>query len=236
MSPERCLRFGASLAALLLCAAGLGGCIGGGLHSNQPQQQQYLLSTPAAPETSGTAPDASHPLDTALSVQVLLPAAAPGLEGDGIAVLREGGQLDYYTGVRWAAAVPQMLQALAIASLRQRGHFALVESDSAPFAANWVLQLELTHFEADDAGGGPPTVRVGLIATLGQRNARRAVMTLSVDTHALAQADRMHAVVAAFQSATDEALQEIATRLEPSAATTSGTAAAGQSVARSASR
>ncbi|HWG76077.1 MAG TPA: ABC-type transport auxiliary lipoprotein family protein [Steroidobacteraceae bacterium] len=227
MTPGRYWRFVSSRAALLLCAVSLGGCIGAGLHSNQPQSQQYLLSafgaagavdaatanTDAANEAPAAAPAGA--LDAARSLEVLLPAAAPGLEGDGIAVLRAGGRLDYYTGAHWAAAAPQMLQTLAIETLRRQGRFALVESDSAPFAANWELQLELTHFEADYAGSGPPTVHVGLIATLGERSARRAVTTLSIETHAVAQDDRMHAVVAAFQSATREALQEIGTRLAP---------------------
>lgn len=223
----RCLRRPSFVLAcgLLTAAAGLSGCISGGLHSSQPQQQQYLLSLAAAPGAdalksvaaadAGTAPAAPGGLDAARSLQVLLPAAAPGLEGDGIAVLRPGGQLDDYTGARWAAPAPQMLQTLAIESLRRAARFSLVESDSAPFAADWVLRLELTHFEADYAGDGPPTVRVGLVATLGQRNARRAVVNLTVDTHAPAQADRMHAVVAAFESATRQALQQLAQRLAP---------------------
>jgi hypothetical protein len=47
-------------------------------------------------------------------------------------------------------------------------------------------------------------------------------MTLSIDTHTRAQADRMHDVVAAFQSATSQALHEISTRLAP--ATSPGSA------------
>lgn len=212
-------------------ALGLGGCFSGGFHSSQPLQQQYLLSWSAAAAKRGSAAsaDSSAPagsLAAARSLEVLLPSAAPGLAGDGIAVLRPGQQLDYYNGARWAASAPLMLQTLAVEALRQQGRFSLVESDSAPFAADWVLQLELTHFESDDAGGGgAPTVRVGLMATLGQRTARRAVMTLTVDTHAVAQADRMGAVVAAFQSATDEALQQVAERLAPES--TPGSAAAG---------
>jgi cholesterol transport system auxiliary component len=234
MKLKRHLRVGFTYAALLTCAAGLGGCIGGGLHSNQPQQEEYLLRAPGAAAETGAGSTARAPstaLDAARSLEVLLPAAAPGLEGDGIAVLRAGGQLDYYTGARWAAAAPQMLQNLAIETMRQQGRFALVESDGAPFAANWVLQLELTHFEADYSGDGPPTVQVGLIAILGQRSARQAVMTLSIDTHARAQADRQHDVVAAFQSATSQALQEISARLAPAAPAASEAPASGESAA-----
>ncbi len=194
-------------------------------HSNQPLQQQYLLrwspatATGVAPAVSATTePAAAAPagsLDASHSLEVLLPTAAPGLDGDGIAVLRAGQRLDYYSGARWAASVPQMLQTLSVEALRQQRRFALVESDTTPFAADWVLELQLTHFEADYTGAGAPTVRVGLVCTLGRRSGRRAVMTLSIDTQASASADRMQAVVAAFQSAASEALRQIAAVSRP---------------------
>ena len=206
-------------AGLLAGAAALGGCVTGGLHSSQPPQARYLLSLASVPgAAAASADDSSAAVDdlaAARSLRVLLPAAAPGLDGDGIAVLHPGGQLDDYAGARWAAPAPQMVQTLAIESLRRTGHFSLVQSDSAPFEADWVLQLELTHFEADYAQAGPPTVRVALVATLGQRSARRAVMTLTIDTHALAQSNRMHAVVDAFESATRQALRQLDARLAP---------------------
>jgi cholesterol transport system auxiliary component len=130
-------------------------------------------------------------------------------------VLHSGGRLDYYSGVRWAAPAPQMLQGLVVQALRARGQFALVESDAAPFTADWVLQVELSHFEAEYPDAGPPTVQVELLCTLGQRGERRAVTTLSAQAHVLATADRMSAVVDAFQRATREALQQLAAQLSP---------------------
>lgn len=208
---------------LLGLTLGLAGCLSAGLHSKEPPQQQYLLSWPAPTgDTAGlAAPTAavSASLDAARSLQVLVPTTAPGLAGDGIALLRPAGQLDYYSGARWGASAPQMLQTLAIQALRQRGRFSLVQSDSAAFEAGWVLQLELTHFEADYAGDAAPTIRVAMVGTLGQRSDRRAVLTLSLQTSAQATANRMSAVVAAFQAASTEALRQLADRVQPPAAT-----------------
>jgi len=209
----------ASVVTIAIACAVLAGCLSGGFHSNQPTQQEYLLrwaGTSAAP--TALPPEATSALAADLTLEVLLPTASPELEGDGIAVLRAGGRLDYYSGARWAAPAPQMLQGMAVEALRAGGRFSWVEEDGAPFAANWVLEVELAHFEAEYDDAGPPTVRVGLVCTLGQRGARRAVATFAVQSQAMASADRMGAVVDAFQRATSEALSQLASRLAPTPA------------------
>jgi len=213
-----------------MLTAPLSACIG--LHSNQPVQQQYLLSLPSAPAAAapGAAPAApaapgaaSAPSAAADTLQVLAPVAAPGLATDGIAVLRPGQRLDYYTGARWAVPAPMMLQTLAIQSLRRQGHFSLVEAEGGPFAARYLLNVELTHFEADYGGNGgtasAPTVRVSLVCTLGERVGRSVVTTLTINSSVEAVADRMSAVIAAFQQATGAALTRMARQIEPVAAT-----------------
>lgn len=198
-----------------------------GFNSNQLPQQTYVLklgdavSAAAAPSgapavTQGT----SDPVDT--SLEVLLPSADAGLSGEGIAVLHGGERLDYYSGARWAAPAPALLQALVIEALRRDGRFALVEPDTGPFEAAYLLSLELTHFEADYEASGPPTVRVELICALGRRSGRHVLESFTVAGTATAGADRMQAVVGAFEEATNAALAQLAARLRspaPTAAT-----------------
>jgi cholesterol transport system auxiliary component len=205
-----------SVVAIAIACAAQAGCLSGGFHSNQPTQQEYLLRWAGAPAaTAASPPDATSALAVDRTLEVLLPTSSPGLEGDGIAVLRAGERLDYYSGARWAAPAPQMLQGLAVEALRSGGRFSWVEGDGAPFAADWVLEVELAHFEAQYDDAGPPTVKIGLVCTLGQRGARRAVATFAVQAQAVASADRMGAVVDAFQRATSGALNQVASRLAP---------------------
>ncbi|HXL98273.1 MAG TPA: ABC-type transport auxiliary lipoprotein family protein [Steroidobacteraceae bacterium] len=184
----------------------LAGC-SGGLKSNLPQSQVYVLrptwSAPAASVPAASAPAAG-------TVQVTLPLAAAGLATDGIVALRSGERLDYYSGARWAGAAPGMLQTLAIDALRGSNKFAMVESDAGPFASEYVLSLELRHFEAEYTGAGPPTVHVALVCTLGKRGNRDVIVSFSAESKLTADADRMQAVVAAFERATGDALSQIA--------------------------
>jgi ABC-type uncharacterized transport system auxiliary subunit len=193
---------------LLAALTALPGCFSG-LNSKTPAPQRYLLQ---AQLTSAAAPARS-----AASVQVLRPSAAPGLAGSGIAVLRSGSRLDFYSNADWAADVPVALQGLIIDALRMAGGFATVESDSGPFAAQYVLSLDLEHFEASYEQAGPPTVQVTLICTLGRRSDRSVLVSFTAQGTARADADRMQAVIAAFERATSEALSQVAQSVVPPA-------------------
>ena len=181
----------------------LAGC-SGLFNSNVPLSQVYVLrpTWPAAGVPTAAATEPS-------TVQVMLPQAVPGLASDNIIVLRSGERLDHYRGARWPAAAPGLLQALAIEALRTAHRFAMVESDAGPFAADYVLSLELTHFEVEYTGAGAPTVHVALVCSLGRRGSRDVIASFSADSRVTAAADRMQPVVAAFERATGEALSQL---------------------------
>ncbi len=212
----RCIACLASRAALIPAAAALmalPSCVSG-LHSRIPPQQRYVLQS--APASAQLAEPSAAPLSTA-SVQVLRPSAAPGLEQDGIAVMRAGRRLDFYTDARWAARAPAMLQALVLDSLRQAGRFAAVESDAEPCAARYVRSLDLQHFEAVYDNAGPPNIRVTLVGTLGRRSDRVVIASFTAHSEVKADADRMQAVIAAFDQATGQALTQLAANIAPPA-------------------
>ena len=201
----------AAAASVLLLAA-----CSGILKSHLPLSQIYVLrpTWPAPAGATSAAPPAAG------TVQVTLPLATAGLATDGIVVLRSGQRLDYYSGARWAAAAPGMLQSLAIDAVRASNRFAMVESDAGPFPSDYVLILELRHFEAEYTGSGPPTAHVALVCTLGRRGNRELIISFTTDSQATASADRMQAVVAAFERATGDVLTQMAANLAlPAAAT-----------------
>ena len=214
-----------TLAAPLACLL-LAGC-SSWLKSNVPVSQVYVLrptwSAGAATSSAATTSAATTPAATPMAItastaaaptatlQVEFPIAAPGLATDGIAVLRSGERLDYYSAARWAGAAPGMLQMLAIDALRATHRFTMVESDAGPFGSEYVLSLELDHFEAEYSSAGPPTVHVALVGTFGKRGSREVLASVAADSRVSADADRLQAVVAAFERATGDALSQLAT-------------------------
>jgi cholesterol transport system auxiliary component len=207
-----------AVAAMSLLVAGCAG-----LHSNQAPTQIYMLAAapaaaPASAASDGAAsasPLASGTVSGSVTVQVRRPLAAPGLDTDQIALLRDGQRLDYYASSRWPAALPDLLQTLAIDALRASGRFRAVQPDATAFAADDVLQIEIRHCEVVYSPDGSPVVHVQLLATLGHQGDRSLVSSVTAESDAPATANRMQSVVAAFQDAVNRSLTQLAAGLAP---------------------
>ena len=173
--------------ALLMVA----GC--GGFHSNQPATQVYTLDPVYAPSKAEAAGSGAEPAG----------AAAAGGSGSGhrahcaCGAVRSGWITTRAS--RWPAPLPDFLQSLAIEALRASGKYRSVQSDRAAFAADQVLQIEIRRFQAEYAGEGAPVVHVQLLATLGHRNDRSVLASVSAESSVPAAENRMQSVVAAFQ-------------------------------------
>jgi ABC-type uncharacterized transport system auxiliary subunit len=192
------------------------GCAG--LHSNQAPTQIYVLASApvAAPASAAsTAVVTDGVASGSVTVQVRRPLAAPGLDTDQIALLRDGQRLDYYASSRWPAALPDLLQTLAIDALRAAGRFRAVQPDATAFLADDVLQIEIRHCEVVYPPEGTPVVHVQLLATLGHQGDRSLVSTVTAESDVPAAANRMQSVVAAFQDAVTRSLTQLAAGLAP---------------------
>ena len=207
----------AAIAALTLSA----GCAG--FHSNEAVPQIYTLAynAPANSPASGNPPAPGSvatpgiPVTSAATVQVLRPLAAPGLDTDQIALLRDAQRLDYYAASHWPAPLPDLLQTLAVDALRASGRYRAVQPDGTAFTADQVLQIEIRHCEVEYAPDGSPVVHVQLLATLGHQGDRSLLGSVSAEGEVPAAANRMQSVVAAFQDAVSRSLTQLAAGLAP---------------------
>jgi cholesterol transport system auxiliary component len=210
----------AAIAALTLAA----GCAG--LHSNEAVPQIYTLALTAPAGSATSAGPGAPAIPTALggpaagavTVQVLRPLAAPGLDTNQIALLRDTQRLDYYAASRWAAPLPDLLQTLAVDALRASGRFRAVQPDATAFIADEVLQIEIRHCEVEYSPDGSPVVHVQLLATLGLRADRALLASFTAESRKSASANRMQPVIAAFQDAVGEALNQLAAQPTPAPA------------------
>jgi cholesterol transport system auxiliary component len=176
----------------------------GVFESDLAAPQSYVLRLPPA-----AVPQANS---TAGRLTVQRPEAGPGLESERIALLRSEQRFDFYAASRWAAPAPDVVQSAIIDTLRGTGTFSAVLDDSAPYAARYSLRCTLRRFEADyTRGGGAPTVFVVLDCTLGRHRDRELLASFTAQGSAKAAEDRLNAVVAAFESATAAAMNELGT-------------------------
>jgi cholesterol transport system auxiliary component len=201
-------------ALLIACAAlAVTGCTGL-FHSTAAPEQTYLLRAPAPPAAAAPAapPGAALASPAALpSIRVSQPAADPGLDSSRIILVQADHRLNFYSGSRWAGPVPDLLEALTVETLRASGGWQSVQDADSPFPSDYLLRIRVRRFEADYTGGGPaPEVHVVLDCVVGVREGREVLASFVAQGTATAAADRMSAVVAAFEQATDEALNSLA--------------------------
>lgn len=199
------------LAFAALLAAPLAAC-SGFLHSNAQPEQTYYLRAPLG-TAAGTAEGgaAAAPQTPSASLRVGHPLADPGLDNAHIMLVQADHRMDFYVGSRWPAPVPDVIESLAVQTLRAAAQWASVEDSHSPFPTSYLLQLTVRRFDADYTGGGAaPEVHVVLDCILGRREGREVVATFVASGTASASANRLSQVVAAFEQATGTALTSLA--------------------------
>jgi ABC-type uncharacterized transport system auxiliary subunit len=184
--------------ALLLTT--LAGC-SGFLHSNVQPEQIYFLRATAAP--SGEVAQ----LAVAASLRVVQPFADPGLDSLHIVLVQSNRRMGFYAGSRWPAPVADVVEALAVETLRASGAWKSVEDPTSPFPSDYLLQIAIRRFDADYGSGGPtPEIHVVLECILGTREGRDVIASFVAEGSAVAAANWLNDVVAAFEDAANAAL------------------------------
>jgi ABC-type uncharacterized transport system auxiliary subunit len=183
----------------------LSGC--SGLHADGPPVQIYVLRATAR-AAEDPPPTANVP-----SIQVSRVSADPGLGTQSIMLVRSDHRLDYYLGSRWAADLPDVVETLAIDTLRASGSWSAVHESPSPFLADYVLQINVRRFEADYTDGGvAPKVHVVFDCTLARRAGRDLVTSFVAEGVAPAEENRLGSVVGAFEKAANAALTTMSDR------------------------
>ena len=197
------MRF-AGFAAIAMLTAGCSNL----LHSEAQPVQVYVLRATGA----GSAAVESN-VATLPSVQLPRPSADPGLATESIVLVRSDHRMDYYLGSRWAGELPDIVETLALDTLRASGKWGAVHESPSPFLADYLLQINIRRFEADYTGGNAaPKVHVVLDCTLAKRVGRELVTSFVAEADADATENRLSAVVTAFETAANAALVTLADR------------------------
>ena len=146
---------------------------------------------------------------TRADLSIARPDFAPGLDTDRIAVLK-GRQLDYYRGARWGGRAVEIVQTMLVSSLNDQQLFRSVTAEQSRVSGDYMLDVEVRHFEANYAKGELPDAHVMFIGRLIRIVDRKLVETVSSRSRIAATADRMSAVVQAFEAATQKVALDLA--------------------------
>ncbi len=187
----------------LLCIAGtiaLGACSRSFLRSDRPPPTVYALSSH---------PGARAP-DIAAGLKVLTPIVAPSIDSTRIAASFPDRRFDHFAGMRWNAPLHAAIEQLALGEFRARSGLRAVVPDRSVERPHYWLEIEVVAFQAEYARrGGPPVVEAHFVARLGDASTGRVLANIDADASRRATANRMSAIVAAFESAADAALDRV---------------------------
>lgn len=175
-------------------------------HAPAPEQTYFLRVADTSP---------ADPVPVHASLRVMHPVADPGLDSQRIVLLQSHHRMGFYAGSRWPAALPDLVESLAVETLHTSGAWASIEDSSSPFPSDYLLQITIRRFEADYASSPSssiPTVHVVLECLLGRGDARDVIASYVAEGTATPAANRLADVVAAFQSASDAALKTLSER------------------------
>ncbi|MDE1923056.1 MAG: membrane integrity-associated transporter subunit PqiC [Gammaproteobacteria bacterium] len=194
------VRFGPGAALACLCAVTLPGCTGALLRSNVDPPITYRLAAGQGAKDPAIGVD----------LEVLNPLLEAGLDTDRIAAGRPDGRLDYFAGARWNGRLGEVFGQLAVQEFRARSGLRNVVGAASELRPPVWLEIEVTAFQAEyPAAGAAPVIRVHLVARLGDVRRRTTLGSYVADVSRTATADRLGAIVAAFDAAADQALARI---------------------------
>jgi ABC-type uncharacterized transport system auxiliary subunit len=197
MKKLRCLLFWIAPVLTLV------GC-GNMFTSDAPPEHVYWLESTAL--RLGEAPAERLP---ALIVEV---DTIPGLDTDRILVKGPGARMNHYAGARWPDHLPEVVTALVRLSIESSGRFSRVGSRPQIASNEWSLELEVREFFAvATTADGPPTVHVQLA---GHLKCDSSDATVNATATASTNENKLSDIVAAFQSATNQAMVSLGGQLE----------------------
>jgi ABC-type uncharacterized transport system auxiliary subunit len=191
------------LAILLGVAVSLSGCTGSLFQTKAAPPTLYLLSAEGA---------AAAAADINGDLAILKPRVRAGLDTDRIAALYPDHRLDYYADARWSGPLDAVVQDLIVQVFHSRAGMRNVSGDVSAFSSAYWLEIEVTDFQAEYGASGAPMVHVHLIARIGDSADRRIIDRFEADAQVPSAENRMRPIVAAYNTAAESALAQIATQ------------------------
>jgi cholesterol transport system auxiliary component len=137
------------------------------------------------------------------------PTAPAALDQRRIALSRSPISLDYFADAEWADALSALVQTV-LADSFENSRAIIAVNGSLGLPADFVLQTEIRHFEAEYAGAnGPPDARVAIGAKLVAMPARAVIRQALFERLVPASANDLPAIVTAFNAALGVVATEI---------------------------
>jgi cholesterol transport system auxiliary component len=196
--------FAPRLVAVLLLAAGLGGCI-----------TVLPKTTPVQLYSFGGADVATTPAKAgALDVALAVPSFPRESQGD-LILARTGDEAAYIGGARWVSPAVVLFQQEALRVFMDQPRGVRLRGPSEAFRAKAVLHLSVREFDVRYARrGAAPTVVLTVVARLSDHTAVHDFAEQVIHVERPVKENRVTAIVQGFDAAVDDVLEQTASFTE----------------------
>lgn len=172
-----------------------------------------LLPDAGAPPKLYTLTPASDfpPTPSRVSSQILVdePVSPASLDTERIALARSPTSVDYFAAADWTDRAPIMVQSLLVQSFENSGRLTAIGRESLSLRADYILRIELRHFEADYALRQTPSAFIQVGVKLVKMPDRVIVAQRTIETRVPARENQMPAIIDAFDAALHQVMQQI---------------------------
>lgn len=131
------------------------------------------------------------------------------MDADRIALSRSPTTVDYFADAAWTDRAPLMVQSLLVRSFENSGRITAIARESLALRADYILQPELRHFEAEYGAAVVPTAHVEIAIKLVKLPDRAIIGRHTFDATAPAGENQVPAIVDAFNAALHRAVPQI---------------------------
>lgn len=147
-------------------------------------------------------------------VMIDYPVTDPVLDTYRVAVLRENGVLDYYSGTRWADFLPLLVQNNIKNTLSGAEIFTGVVTDRSGALPDYRLEIRIDEFQAEyETAGTPPEINVSFEFTLRRPKLKTRPKTFHIRDSVTAKANTIPAIHDAFKTAFTNAQKQLVSAL-----------------------
>lgn len=182
---------------MALALVGCGNLLGG----DQPVQLYRVTPVRTFP------PNLPH-----LPVQLLIdvPVAPAGLDTARVALTRSTVSIEYFADSEWTDRVPLLVHTDLLESFENSKTVNAIGQQSAELRADFILKIEVRHFEAlYESSKAPPVVWVAIMSRLVNPADGEIIAQNTFERHQAASENQVPAIIVAFDQALSAVIEEI---------------------------
>ncbi len=135
-----------------------------------------------------------------VSLRILMPQGAPGLETDKIALRKADQQLDYYADARWSGTLPAVLQSKLVQIFDNAKQLDSVSNDLVAVNQDYSLLVEIQDFQIEYPRN-VPVAHIGLTTKLIEAQSNKIITTVIYSDKQPSTANTIQDVVKALDTA-----------------------------------